>query len=46
MLKQLAPKARMPPSPKKIAWIKRAIETPIVAAQGPKITAINVPPTA
>ena len=46
MLKQLAPMARMPPSPKKTAWMMSAIDTAIVAAQGPKRMAMSVPQTA
>ena len=46
MLKQLAPKARMPPSPKMTAWMSSAIETDKHAASGPKSKAMSVPPTA
>ena len=46
MLKQFAPMARMPPSPKKTAWMTRAMETAIVDAQGPNRMATSVPHTA
>ena len=46
MLKQLAPKARMPPSPKSRAWMKSATLTAMQAAQGPSSAATRVPPTA
>ncbi len=46
MLKQLAPKARMPPSPKNRAWMASATLTAITAASGPSSTAISTPPTA
>ena len=46
MLKQLAPKARIPPSPKSRACTKSATETEIQAAHGPIKIAISVPPTA
>ena len=46
MLKQLAPKERMPPSPKSRAWMRRATEIEMQAAQGPRRTAMRVPPTA
>ncbi len=46
MLKQLAPMAVMPPSPKSPAWMTSAMETAITAAQGPRMIAIRVPPTA
>src|SRR3954447_1990420 len=46
MLKQLAPKARMPPSPKNRAWISRAVLTAMTAAHGPSRQATKTPPTA
>ncbi len=46
MLKQLAPKARTPPSPKNRAWMARATLTAITAAHGPSMTATSTPPTA
>ena len=39
ILKQLAPIAVIPPSPKKIAWMMSAIETASMAAHGPSTTA-------
>ena len=35
MLKQFAPIARMPPSPKKKAWMIKAMETAMTATSGP-----------
>ena len=46
MLKQLAPSAIRPPSPKKRAWMPRTTEMPMTAAQGPRVMARRVPPTA
>ena len=46
MLKQLAPKASTPPSPKITACSSRATDTARQAALGPKSRAISVPPTA
>jgi hypothetical protein len=46
MLKQLAPSASTPPSPKKSAWMTRAMLTAITAAQGPNMIATSAPPTA
>src|ERR1700742_3906591 len=46
MLKQLAPYVRTPPSPKKRAWISRAMLTAMTAAHGPRRTAMSTPPTA
>ena len=46
MLKQFAPKASTPPSPKNSAWIASAMLTAITAAQGPSSTATSTPPTA
>ena len=46
MLKQFAPKARMPPSPKKTACTSKATLMPRHADQGPKRMAMSVPPTA
>ena len=46
ILKQLAPIAVIPPSPKIRAWIIIATETANMAAQGPKIMAITAEPTA
>ncbi len=46
MLKQLAAMAVMPPSPKSPAWITSAMDTAITAAQGPRMIAISVAPTA
>ena len=46
ILKQFAPKARIPPSPNNNAWISSAIVTAIQPADGlPVRIAINVPPT-
>src|SRR5438876_7368267 len=38
ILNELAPKVLTPPSPKNIAWIKRAMEMEIIEAQGPRTT--------
>jgi hypothetical protein len=46
MLKQFAPKERMPPSPKSRAWMRRAMVIEIQAAWGPRRAARRVPPTA
>ena len=46
MLKQLAPNARTPPSPKNSAWMANATLTAITAAHGPSSTATNTAPTA
>ena len=46
MLKQFAPKLRMPPSPKRNACTSSAMLIDIHAAYGPSATAIIVPPTA
>ena len=46
MLRQLAPRAVMPPSPKTSAWITRATEMEMQAAQGPRMIAMSVPPIA
>ena len=46
MLKQFAPKARTPPSPKNSAWMPRAMVTAMIAASGPSTTATSTPPTA
>ena len=46
MLKQLAPNASTPPSPKNSAWIASAELTATTAAHGPRSTAISTPPTA
>ena len=46
MLKQLAPKERIPPSPKSNAWSSKATDTARQAAFGPSTVAITVPPTA
>src|SRR6266545_2051278 len=46
MLKQFAPMAVMPPSPNNSAWIMRATETAISAAQGPRRIAMRVAPVA
>ena len=47
ILKQFAPNARIPPSPKRRACISRAIETAMHPAAGlPVSMAIRVPPTA
>ena len=45
MLKQLAPIAVMPPSPKNSAWMISATEVVITAAHGPSTIAVSVPPT-
>jgi len=45
ILKMLAPKVEIPPSAKKIAWIKRTIDMLMTAAWGPRSMARNVPPT-
>src|SRR5437868_15082451 len=46
MLKQLAPKASTPPSPKNSAWITSAMLTATTAAHGPSNTATSTAPTA
>ena len=46
MLKQFAPSARMPPSPKKKAWMTSAIDIAMVAISGPRMMAASAPPTA
>jgi hypothetical protein len=46
MLKQFAPMAVIPPSPKTSAWMINATDTAIMAAQGPKRIAITALPTA
>ncbi len=46
MLKQLAPIAVIPPSPKNSAWIMSAMETASMEAQGPSTTAASPMPTA
>ena len=46
MLKALAPKARMPPSPKNSAWIASAIDMARIAADGPSTIAATAMPTA
>jgi hypothetical protein len=46
MLKQLAPIAVIPPSPKTIAWIIKTTDTAKTAAHGPSRTAIMPAPTA
>jgi len=46
MLKQFAPNASTPPSPKKSAWIARATLTATTAAHGPRSIAISTAPTA
>ena len=46
MLKQLAPIAVMPPSPKKNAWMTSAIETARIDADGPSTIAASATPTA
>src|ERR1700690_3644880 len=46
MLKQLAPNASTPPSPKKSAWIASAQLTATTAAHGPSRIAISTAPTA
>ncbi len=46
MLKQLAPIASTPPSPKNIAWMINEMLTAITAAQGPSTIAMMVAPTA
>ena len=45
MLKQLAPIAVIPPSPKKRAWMTMVIVIAIIADHGPRSTAMSVPPT-
>ena len=42
----MAPMAVTPPSPKRKAWMTRAMEMAIRAAQGPRRMATIVPPTA
>ena len=46
MLKQFAPMAVMPPSPKSSAWTTRATVIAMHAAQGPRSIATKTPPTA
>ena len=46
MLKQFAPNASTPPSPKNSAWIARATLTATTAAQGPRRIAMSTAPTA
>ena len=46
MLKQLTPYERTPPSPKNNAWIASAVDTAMIAAHGPRMTAISTAPTA
>jgi hypothetical protein len=46
MLKQFAPIAVIPPSPKRIAWIISATVMAIMAAHGPSRMAASAPPTA
>ena len=46
MLRQLAPKVVMPPSPKKTAWMNKAIERDSIAAQGPSTIGATAKPTA
>ena len=46
MFRQLMPSVRMPPSPKKKAWMTRAALTARQATSGPAITAISTAPTA
>ncbi len=46
MFMQLAPMAVIPPSPNMSAWMTRATDMDMQAAQGPRMMAINVPPTA
>src|ERR1017187_10451370 len=46
MLKQLAPSAVMPPSPKKAAWMVSAMERARIEAQGPRTIAATPIPTA
>ena len=46
MVKQLAARAVMPPSPKRPACTTRAMVIAITAAQGPRRIAISVAPTA
>ena len=46
MLKQLAPSAVMPPSPKKNAWMTSAIETASIDAAGPSTTVASATPIA
>ena len=46
MLKQLKPKVVIPPSPNSSAWMARAMEVQMQAAQGPRITARTPLPTA
>lgn len=41
----LAPKVKIPPSAKKMAWIKSTIDMLMTAAWGPSNTARKVPPT-
>ena len=46
MLKQLAPRVVMPPSPKKSAWIASATERAKIEPQGPSTMAATPTPTA
>ena len=46
MLKQLAPKDRIPPSPNSSACNASATETAMAAASGPSSSAMSAPPTA
>jgi hypothetical protein len=46
MLKQFAPKAVIPPSPKTRHWIRSATDVVTTAAQGPRIIATSALPTA
>ena len=46
MLKQFAPNASTPPSPKNNAWIPNAVLTATTAAHGPSTTATSTAPTA
>ena len=46
MLKQFAPKVVIPPSPKKTAWISKAIETESMDAHGPSTTVAAPTPIA
>src|SRR5437667_12902614 len=46
MLKQLAPRVVIPPSPKNNAWIRSAIDSDSMAAQGPSTTVAAPIPTA
>ena len=46
MLKQLAPMAVIPPSPKNSAWMNKATDTATMEAQGPSTMAATPMPTA